>query len=166
MRRPFIIGRPAPTVLVSPEAALGKTLVSQWIFRLRELPIPLDSRFFTRLRWSANGLKDLPPMLQKQMAAYTGRKRIYTKIRQAVGELQNIPEKRIDDSLEEFAEDHAWFVGPQLKLCLQAFITSRISNDDSLKSYARSLKKFQNFFGLSNEAMKVSLIFLMNIKAM
>ncbi len=160
MRRPFTIGRPSPTVLVSPEAALGKALASQWIFRLLELPIPLDSRFFACLRWCANGLKDLPPMLQKQMSAYTGRKRIYTKIRQTVGELQNIPEKRLHDTLEEFVEDHAWF-GPQLKLCLQAFITSRIHNDDCLKSYTRSLKKFQNFFGLSNEAMKLcSLAFM------
>ena len=69
MRRSFRFASSAPTVLVSPEAALGKVQIRQWIFRLLELPIPLDSSFFSCLRWCADGLKDLIPMLQKQMSA-------------------------------------------------------------------------------------------------
>lgn len=160
MRRPFRIGRPAPSVLVSPEAALGKAQASQWLFRLLELPISLDSHFFSCLRWCANGLKGLPPMLQKQMAAYTNRSRMHTSLRHAVAELQTVPEKRLDDTLEEFAEDNAWFQA-QFKLCLQSFISDHFPSDDSLKSCARPLQKIQKFFGLSNDAMKLcSLAFL------
>lgn len=160
MRRPFRIGCPAPSVLVSPEAALGKAQVSQWLFRLLEIPIPLDNHFFSCLRWCANGLQSLPPLLQEQMTAYKDRSRLHSRLRQAVGELQNISEKRLDETLGEFAEDNAWFQA-QFKLCLQSFISDRFPKDDSLKASARSLQKIQRFFGLSNDAMKLcSLAFL------
>lgn len=154
MRRSFRIASSAPTVLVSPEAALGKVQASQWIFRLLELPIPLDSSFFSCLRWCSDGLKDLASMLQKQMSAYPGRNRSYARLRQAVGELQKTPDKRLDDALEEFAEDHAWFQ-PQLRQCIQSFIMNRQPADDSLGSSARSLKKIQKFFGLTDDAMQL-----------
>lgn len=160
MRRLFENACPTPTALVSPEAAVGKVQASQWLFRLLELPITLDSNFFFCLRWCTDALKDLPPMLEEQMAAYSGRKRSHARLRQAVSELQKIQEKHIDDALEELAEDHAWFQ-PQLRLCLQSFISSRFSNDPSHKSCARSLQKIQKFFGLSNDAMQLcSLAFL------
>ena len=146
MRRSFRFASSAPTVLVSPEAALGKVQIRQWIFRLLELPIPLDSSFFSCLRWCADGLKDLIPMLQKQMSAYPGRSRNNARLRQAVGELQKTSDKRLDDALEEFAEDHAWFQ-PQLRQCVQSFVSSRQADDDSIKSCVRSLQKIQKFFG-------------------
>ena len=128
MRRSFRFASSAPTVLISPEAALGKVQVRQWIFRLLELPIPLDSSFFSCLRWCADGLKDLVCLLQKQMSAFPGRNRSYARLRQAVGELQKTSDKRLDDELEEFAEDHAWFQ-PQLRQSVQASVsTSTISS--------------------------------------
>ena len=154
MRRSFRFASSAPTVLISPEAALGKVQIRQWIFRLLELPIPLDSSFFSCLRWCADGLKDLIPMLQKQMSAYPGRSRNNARLRQAVGELQKTSDKRLDDALEEFAEDHAWFQ-PQLRQCVQSFVSSRQADDDSIKSCVRSLQKIQKFFGLTDDAMQL-----------
>ena len=160
MRRLFKAVSPSPSVLISPEAALGRIQASQWLFRLLELPITLDSNFFFCLRWCADALKGLPPMLQEQMAASSGRKRSYARLRAAVTELQELPEKRLEDALEELAEDHAWFQ-PQMRRCLQSFISSRFFNDTSHKSCARSLQKIQKFFGLSNEAMQLcSLAFM------
>ena len=160
MRRSFRMGCPASAVLVSPEAALGKAQVSHWIFRLLELSIPLDSNFFSCLQWCTDDLKGLTTMLQEQIKAYPGRTRSHVKLRQSVGELLKLPERRLDNALEEFIDDNAWFQ-PQFKLCLQSFISSRISKGNPLKSYVRSLQKIQNFFGLSNDAMKLcSLAFL------
>ena len=64
MRRLFKAVSPSPSVLISPEAALGRIQASQWLFRLLELSITLDSSFFFCLRWCADDLKGLPPMLQ------------------------------------------------------------------------------------------------------
>ena len=160
MRRSFRISCSAPSVLVSPEAALGKAQVRQWLFRLLELSIPLDSNFFSCLHWCADSLKDFVPMLKIQIKAYSGRNRNHSRLRQAVVDLQNIPEKRLGDALDEFTDDHAWFQ-PQFKQCLQSFIANRPTNSVSHKSCLRSLKKIQTFFGLSNDAMKLcSLAFL------
>lgn len=147
MRRSFRISCSAPSVLVSPEAALGKAQVRQWLFRLLELSIPLDSNFFSCLHWCADGLKDFVPMLQIQIKAYSGRNRNLSRLRQAVVELQNIPEKRLGDALDEFTDDHAWFQ-PQFKQCLQSFIANKPTNSVSHKSCLRSLKKIQAFFWL------------------
>ena len=160
MRRSFRIGCPAPAVLVSPEAALGKAQVSQWLFRLLELSIPLNDHFFSCLHWCADGLKDFGPMLQIQIKDYSGRNRIHVRLRQSVMELLKLPEKQLDDALEEFVDDHAWFQ-PQLRECLQSFIANRPTNGISYKSCVRSLQKIQKFFGLNNDAMKLcSLAFL------
>ena len=128
MRRLFKAVSPSPSVLISPEAALGRIQASQWLFRLLELPITLDSNFFFCLRWCADALKGLPPMLLEQAAACSGRKRSYARLRAAVTELQELPDKSLEDALEELAEDHAWFQ-PQMRRCLQSFISSRFSKD-------------------------------------
>ena len=46
MRRSFRMGCPASAVLVSPEAALGKVQVSQWIFRLLAFHSARQQLFF------------------------------------------------------------------------------------------------------------------------
>ena len=127
MRRSFRMGYPASAVLVSPEAALGKAQVSHWIFRLLELSIPLDSNFFSCLQWCTDDLKGLTTMLQEQIKAYPGRPRSHVKLRQSVGELLKLSERRLDNALEEFIDDNAWFQ-PQFKLCY-----SRLSPAESPK---------------------------------
>lgn len=161
MRRSFRIGCPAPADLVSPEAALlGKTQVSQWLFRLLELSIPLNDHFFSCLHWCADSLKEFEPILKAQIKAYSGRSRIHVRLRQSDMELLKLPEKQLDDALEEFADDHAWFQ-PRLRECLQSYVASRSTSGISYKSRVRSLQKIQKFFGLSNDAMKLcSLAFL------
>ena len=153
MRRSFRMGCPASAVLVSPEAALGKVQVSQWIFRLLELSIPLDSNFFSCLQWCTDDLKGLTTMLQEQIKAYPGRTRSHVRLRQSVAELQNLPEKRLADALEEFADDNVWFQS-QFKLCLQSFISSKVSKDYSLKSCTSSQKKNPEFFWLEQRCNK------------
>lgn len=161
MRRSFRIGCPTSAVLVSPETALGKAQVSQWIVRLLELSIPLDSNFFSCLQWCTDDLKDLTTMLQGQIEDYPGRTHSHVRLRQSTVKLQNFPEKRLADALEEFADDNVWFQ-PQFKQCLQSFIANRPTKKVSHKSCLRSLQKIQKFFGLSNDAMKLcSLAFLM-----
>lgn len=157
MRKSFQISCPSSDTLISPEVALGKALASKWLMRLLDLPIPLNNYFFSCLRWCADDLRDFVVMLQDQMVAYSGRSHNNTKLRHAIKEMQTKPVKRLDDALEELAEDHAWFQ-PHLRQCAQTFLSSIYPHEQICKPYTKSQKKIQTFFGLSNEAMSLCIL--------
>lgn len=132
--------------------AAFRKICAVWMLRGLDPECTDDSRFFACAGWCMGGVKTLAQELLKRLEPPKGRTQQASSIREWLRKLENYPARRLDDLMENMAQDCG-----VLRSAMREVITDaleRIANSNA-PAISEVLAKIGKLFGLDDDALNL-----------
>lgn len=145
-------------VVNSPETAYARTKTAEWILRVMEQAIPLESCFFTCLEWVIGDLRGILEALMEEL----GNAPKNIKVRKAVQEALKPASSRYASECEELAEEHPALQNIMRDIATRECARLKLASSGSADIYSLALRRMEKTFGLNADCLNLCEFFFIN----